>query len=337
MTLSEDVMLAIESAAIICEKGDVPESCREICTLIMPRLALELDKYQSGDDESRQPNGSPTPSFWVAARHLAKARIDADQTMSPVLEPVSFLLKSGVTHDQIAFHIYGHRGEGPFVSGNGIANVALIEQEAANPGSVIPKDWVHPSKYAAVAAKKKELEAKLEAYKILEAGPKRNTDPATVEQMLQDGCYIQVIQKYKGVTREEVLKAAAKLGIEPKEQPGAAEVKPLVPQALQTLSEVEVDGVTPTDGIKEASATPTRGKPGRKPGQKAKSRIDADSAAAIDDFTRAAIVASYEGEPKGAAEIADELRKEGHTVNANQVSDVLRLHRQEQKSEGVTA
>ncbi len=305
MKLSDDVMLAIESAAVICAEGDIPEQCRDLCTLVMPKLAVELQTYQSGVDGSCQPNGSPTPSFWAAARAVAKARIDSDQTFVETIEPVAFLIKNGVTHDQIAFHIYGWRGQGPFVTGNGICNVALIEKEAATPNSVIPADWVHPSRFQAAAARKKELEARLEAYKILEVGQKRNQDPATIEQMLRDGCYIQQIERGKGVTREEVLVVAEEFDLQAIDGPGYAEIKPLPPATPINNSH--------TDESRDSSQSDP------------------------DDFTRQMVIAAYEGDPtKGAAEIAADLKTDGLDVKTVQVSNIIRGHKNSLKKAAAT-
>src|SRR6185437_1418964 len=109
------------------------------------RLMEEFRGYNQREyGKVRPESGAPGPSFWAAAKAVAVARAGADAPVVERLEPVHVLIAQGVTYDQIARHIYGRRGEGPFLQANGAPDVALIEQEANEPGSVIPKDWIPP-------------------------------------------------------------------------------------------------------------------------------------------------------------------------------------------------
>ena len=222
----DPVAVACELAREVCLSGDIPQCCQELCAAIYS-LWSEYQKYERRDAGAFRPDDqSPAQAFWKAADGVAKAREGSHVPTVEALEPIALLLKQGVTHDQIARHIYGRRGEGPFMSANGVPDIVLIEQEAATPGSVLKgwPNWVTP--WAAEAAQKRQelLAGRLKAFATA-ATPRKYEDPGTIESMLKDGCYVQQIESGKGVSRADVLKVAAELGITPVDRPGYAAVR----------------------------------------------------------------------------------------------------------------
>lgn len=288
-SMPQDVELGIRFAAMVCEAGDIPDCCRDLAIVAIPRLELELQGYlQCEHGKIRTENGAPGPSFWAAAKALAVARTGADAPLIEQLEPVGVLISQGVTHEQIARHIYGHRGVGPFLQPNGAPNVALIEQEALQPGSVIPNDWVPPWHEESLQRRQRELSLKLQAYDRKKLA-KEYDDPATVEDLLRDGAYVQQIERAKGVTRDEVLEVAFNIGITP------------------------VDGPGYLPGIRHSVG-----------GEADDDECDG-SAAADRQALKALVIEMYTKSDgtRGAAEIAIELRKLGHQINSNAVSALI--------------
>ena len=300
--LTEDVALGIKIAAVTCANGDIPEHCRELCTIAVPKLNEELHQYEREIDGKVQPDGSPSPAFWSAAKAVAVARMGADQIGVERLEPVALLLKQGVSPEQIAFHIYGFRGNGPFVQANGAVDTLLIEQEAAQPGSVIKPDWIHPSKRQAVMAKREEAAKRLEAYDALEAGPKTDRDPSTIEGMLRDGCYVQQIEKYKGVSRDEILEVAKKHGL--KAIDGPAYVPPLAMKPAAEL--IGTQQAEPTEAFQAFT-------------EEAEAQGEAEQSDAI-------VSLSQQYPDLGAPEIAAKYREGGGKIAAREVSRILARH-----------
>ncbi|MBS0207087.1 MAG: hypothetical protein JSS49_29780 [Planctomycetes bacterium] len=287
--LPEDVGLAIRSALLVCDSGEVPDCCRDLAVVAVPRLELELLGYQQRDlGKFRPENGAPGPSFWAASKAVATVRAEADAPRTEQLEPVHVLVSQGVTYEQIARHIYGRRGVGPFLQSNGALNTALIEQEARQPGSVIPEDWVPPWHEETLQRRRRDLSLKLQAYDWQEVA-KKYDDPATVEELLRDGAYIQQIERAKGVSREEALEMARAIGITPVDGPSYH------PSSIDSFG-------TDTDDDEFDAAT-----------------------VADRQALKALVIEMYikSDSTRRPYEIALELRQLGHQINANSVSALI--------------
>jgi hypothetical protein len=288
-TVPIEVELGIRLAMQTCEKGDVPDCCRDLAIVGVPRLAEEFRGYTQWElGKVRPETGGPGPGFWAAAKAVARARAGADSPLIEELEPVAVLLNQGVSHEQIARHIYGRQGVGPFLQPNGAANVALIEREAAEPGSVIPPQWIPPWHQEALNRRQQDLSRKLTAFERQELARKYE-DPATVEELLRDGAFIQQVERAKGVTREDVLEAAARIGITP------------------------VDGPGYHRGYRESAGFDF-------------DEEDARASAAADRQALRSLVIEMYTTPEGArsvSEIATELRKLGHDISTNSVSAMI--------------
>ena len=107
------------------------------------------------------------------------------------------------------------RWTGPFFTRNGQVNVAAIEKEASNPGSVLGDD------FRPLGQQRKQARIKAAAIRQLnqlQAGlfrPEGGLKPekATVLEMLKEGQYVDVIARVKGVTVEAVTAVARQNGI----------------------------------------------------------------------------------------------------------------------------
>lgn len=140
-------------------RGPVPQPCMTLAGTVIA-LELEWDLYEA---ENHNSDGSPYSSFWKAYRDV----LAAAQVTRPVpprrVEPVKTLLEQKVSHHQIAFYIYGHNGQGPFLD-HGQALGDLIEKEGREPGSVLGPDWenwIHPTEKARCHLEAKKAKTQL--------------------------------------------------------------------------------------------------------------------------------------------------------------------------------
>lgn len=282
------VGLGIQACLQVCDAGEIPAGSRDLAMVAVPRLAEECRAYaQREHGKVRPENGAPGPSFWASVKAVARARADASTPGVEKREPVALLLQQGVTPDQIARFIYGRRGVGPFLQANGAPSIALIEQEAREPGSVIPTDWVPPWQRTLLERRDQQLNARLQRYDQQELA-RHYDDPATVEEMLRDGAYVQQIERAKGATREEILEAARNLGVTAVDGPGYR------PGVRETMYDVEDD--------------------------------DSGAASVADrQALKSLVIQLYRQSDctRGAASIATELRKLGHDINTNAVSATI--------------
>lgn len=303
--MPDTVVVAIKAAVMTMHQGDIPRCCQQLNTAVN-RLHVEYLGYEGQEHGKYRPeNGSPGPSFWAAAQELAKARHGAEEPTIERLEPVKVLLTQGVSHEQIAQHIYGRRGVGPFIDQYGCSDYALIEREAANPGSVVPENWVPPWHTQFIEQQKKKLEGQLKAFEVLETGRKYE-DPATVEELLAQGAFVQQIELVKGVSRAEILKIAKREGLKAVDGP-----------SYQPELRVLEKGKEGKEGKGEKQEKPV--KSSSPAGASTDTTSDSDNELrdlVIDLFRRS------QGE-KGAAEISRELKSTGVNIHTNKVSVII--------------
>ena len=221
--MPEEIEISIKAAEVVCRAGDIPQCCQHLVTACS-QLRLEFERYDAQEHGAyRAENGSPGPQFWNAVKKVIQARRGSEQPHIEATEPVYVLAKQNVGFEQIAHHIYGFRGQGPFLT-NGVADYALIQKEIDKPGSVLDGDgtgWIAPWKKNANQQKLAELSTQLSAIDFLIDGKSDYEDPGTIEDMLRDKCYIQQIMAGKHVTRAKVLEVAKQAGLPAIDRPGA--------------------------------------------------------------------------------------------------------------------
>ena len=115
---------------------------------------------QRYDDWQHEDADAPGEGFWAAMRQVFDLRDKLRKNSTPPerIPPIATLRKNGTTDRQIAVYIYGYpstngtdydpaagdRRSGPFLTSTGGVDIDKIEVEAANPGSVVPRDWINP-------------------------------------------------------------------------------------------------------------------------------------------------------------------------------------------------
>lgn len=136
-----DFERAVEHCIEALRRGDIPQPCLQLANALN-EFDVQWQLYANGNHRS---DGTPYSDFWAAFRAVLDARHIAHPQPPKYVEPVAQLRAQGVSDRQIAHHIYGHNGTGPFLD-NGQIRSDLIDQEARDPGSVLGAErWIHPS------------------------------------------------------------------------------------------------------------------------------------------------------------------------------------------------
>ncbi len=271
----------------VAESGDIPNACRELCVVVIPRLKFEWEQYT--ENYMRRKDDTPLPRFWAAFDALVIAR----QVVQPFVvrrpPPVKDLLDvQKVSQEQIAWYIYGQDKKGPFVQADGSINYAAIRREADNPGSVIPLDWTPPWE----EQRRQEWEATT-ARQINASAVKQNDRPdaideTSIEELLRRGDYPAAVAQMKNVPIEEVLRVARKCKI---------------PVSSGAMGTSEVDGKKPDE---LPQSPPASASPAAPNAERLEQRIIELSL--LDH---------------GAPEIAAKLKEEGFDVTAKQIAAML--------------
>lgn len=249
--ITQAIEEAILAACEICEQGDIPAKCRQLCTVAVPRLRFEWDDYADGN---RRTDGTPTARFWAAFKDVIEARKGAVPFVEKRPEPVAELLAQKVSYEQIARHIYGHNGKGPFLRNDGSIDIAAIKAEGAKPGSVIEDSWMHPLEVERKRKWEAEVDGRLTALTAREENePRKHVDPRTIEDFLREGARPDVIARVKMVEIGEVLAVKNRLDDEEASQkrqmeqqteaaPQNASHESKPPEAGGSSHEFDVDG-----------------------------------------------------------------------------------------------
>ena len=277
---------AIELATGICCNGSIPVECQELYNSVSV-LAVEWQAYRDGSKINR--DGRPESSLWDAYRRVLRARAGTIVIKPRALESVKQLVAEKVPGLQIA-KIYGQRIpganplEGPqwrgvFFDEFGRVRHDLLAQEAENPGSVVPADWVHPDEVSRYESEREAMVTRLDAINAAESEPDGPyEDPATIEQLLREGQFPATIAKVKNTTIDAVLAVAAEMGIdtndpnspelwvkpdnEPDDEtnsaPGANTVATVDPNGLDLQSEQPASDVAAQDDVADDAKLESR-------------------------------------------------------------------------------
>lgn len=303
---TRDFELALLNAYEVCENGDIPGSCREICVVSMPRLKHEWNLYEGGE---RRGDGNPLPRFWAAFEALTMSRKGAKPFVPTIPPPVKELLDvQEVTPEQVAYHIWGRNRKGPFVQDNGTPDHVKLRKEADNPGSVIPDGWIPPWEEARRDAWNSITSRRIVAIGVANQDEIDHVDPTPVEDHLRNGQSPSVIAKIKKISVDEVLKVAKEKGIAIPGEP----VKPTTTPA-----------VTQT-------AKPEDSKPATPPETKSNMNDllgDDHNALSHNGLSGSGLsdrIISMVSREMGVPEIVAELKGEGVSVSTRQVQEIIR-------------
>jgi len=223
---TQEMERLMEAVIEVCDTGSVPEDCRSLVTSV-GRLSVEWESYRNGNWDRA---GRPYPSFWNSFRGMLNERATAVVVPQASPPSVQALIDEGVGYQQIAYAIYGSRSlGGPFIDENGHMSEVLIRKEAEEPGSVVPVGWIHPSIQQQQANREDRERTRIQAVADLE---NKDKPVPTVEEMLNDGAYIEQITKITKREEDQIRQMAEILGIPIKkyETPTGAVRAPAEPQ-----------------------------------------------------------------------------------------------------------
>lgn len=293
---TEKLERAIESAIYTCGRGDIPADCRRLVAS-MGTLAQRWDEYKNGERDAMD---RPRGVFWDAFSGVVKSRKGATVQPARSYETVRMLRDQKVSDAQIAV-IY----KGLFHDEYGRVRVDLIDREAKEPGSVVPKDWIHPDELARVAAETAALDGQIATLQQLSGGI--ILEKASVEEMLREGAFPAQIANVKGIPLDDVLTIARQAGITPNEYVDprtqrAPHEKPISPQ-----DELTARGLDTSFRIVP----------------------DETAARASDDELENAVLEAIERTPNaGPGELAAELsEKLGRPISGRQINKLLKAQK----------
>jgi hypothetical protein len=214
--MSEPFMVAIDDCCTVWQHGDVPERCRPLLSII-ERLTAEWRNFELYVS-TREP--IPRREFWTAIGEIANA---ITWTPPPVTdfycESIAELFEQRVSAHQIAT-IYSHNGVGPFLV-NGQPQIALVMREHKQPGSVLPKDFVHPRIVAEqeaakrytnfVAHRAQQLKAESAGRALVDDSNLAPVGQEPIEDLIDQGVRDEQIAVIKRLPIEEVRRTRAVL------------------------------------------------------------------------------------------------------------------------------
>jgi hypothetical protein len=219
---------AISAALNIALNGDVPASCIKLHAACV-RLADAWGSIITEGEGLDQKTGIPGRQFWALFESVEVQLKNSDSSRVRALTPVKQLMEEykndGGRKWMYIARDYGwldksgedHIWKGPFFR-NGNVDQFAIEQEAADPGSVVPAGW-HPEDenekmrkniIADSGSALSRIRQHLKSQGKIQEDPE---DPATIEELLRQGQFVSVIARVKKVSEQEVRAVAEKMKI----------------------------------------------------------------------------------------------------------------------------
>jgi len=309
-SLPEHYESSVEELLSLWADGDIPGHLRQLAGAV-EQLRSEWISFQ-GYRSLRQL--MPRGGFWGAVTAVLTERNGSEVEDGKTIEPVALLRKQGVSDNQIARHIYGHNDVGPFLQGNRV-RADLIDREANEPGSVLGKDWVHP-----LEAGRRRDQQELQQRRIARTRALAKTHgdaPESIEELLQQGVSVQQISAMKGVSKNEVVEVAKKIGAKISDAP---QISRPTPVATVTLTD-DPEGDDDDDGRLDDTISGN----GNQAGQ-GESIPAANVTTTETDPVNARII-ELSGNGMGAVDIAQNImEKFGQRITTQKVIAVVREH-----------
>lgn len=202
----EAVLTAVETYGT----GALPNDyCREMAFKVN-RLAEEWRKFE---EYGSRANPTPRDGFWAALEAISEFRTVFNEPPK-TLEPIELLANvQKVPHRQIAL-IYG------WFLPNGVPDEQKVREELAQPGRHVGPDFIPPEerkrreRLANAVDQRRRL---LDRREHQEVSAKFKPAPESVEELLRQNVTIRQIAEMKGISQEEVVKEAKRLGIKANE------------------------------------------------------------------------------------------------------------------------
>jgi hypothetical protein len=257
---SERFERSLKLAVEVCERGDTPQDCRRLVASVA-KMGIEWLRYESGVHRSG-PDGDvlPVKAFWDAVRVMKQERTGSAPVRPKSRESVALLRKQGLNDRQIAVcwaDPEWPNGYGPLFGSRGEPDCDAIEREANQQNSVLPADYVHYDDRVKIRNDEETLRTRLsELQQETEAsqlGRDSNEDP---EQMLRDGAYLNQVAMVCGMTLDEVVDLANRMGIKAEQTPNLASERAPHEPAIDPHAAAAMDATVREDDEPDSVETP---------------------------------------------------------------------------------
>mgnify|MGYP006348146317 FL=1 len=313
---------AINGAITICAHGDIPGDCRQLIRA-MEDLSVQWIAYEDG---SMEPTGLPKRSFWNAMAEVVRHRQESKHDERPKLESVKILKGQNVTDAQIATiysaNVMTNRGPkrvGPFHDSRGVVLSHLIRQEAEQPGSVIPPDWIHPDRQAEMD---KVTEANRNRLTRVQGRATDNTPKEDPLKLLKDGQYADVVAKVCKMPLADVIALAHEHGIEVSSRPNLmserSDYLPKLSESQERVFDAQASRSEDVEFVAEPDTTDDDGPETFDAAESIRAILD-DTGGSADASEIAGLIKERHGETLTTRQVAAFVRhmKRGAAVEAN--------------------
>jgi hypothetical protein len=218
---TEAIIDVFNSVCAHCLSGFPPDDQMELFVSVLDFAKEWNDVYQNNAVDDA---GKALDAFKESLARLRSSVRSARITEIPRIEPVSELMEQMKDdpgkYRQIA-RMYGDRDRdtgrysGIFFDRYGNPDHDLIRKESENPGSVVPDDFIPPGRKRRQEMDRERSQDRLsELRRELEQRKTRSKpDPASVESLLREGQFPDVIARIKGIPEDHVREVAESFGI----------------------------------------------------------------------------------------------------------------------------
>ena len=251
----EGLVSAVYGMVDVFEAGPCPPSHVPLNNAVS---ALNLAQVEWQDGEYGA-DGGPPPRYYRAMGEVFDLR-NRLNAITPRRPPTIALLRgpqNGATDQQIARHIYGYlnaegQHEGPLLDARGNVDWEKFEREAAEPGSVVPMDWINPRDRSALEAI--GYYDKTPAVKMEADQPSREDQEARAIDLLRQGAFVTQVANVTGLTVAEVSALAAANAVPVESQSFAPSVSLSDTDLDSAINGLLIQGVKPHDVVSQLKA-----------------------------------------------------------------------------------
>ena len=223
-----------------------------------------VEMFHRYDDWQHEDVAVPGEGFWNSMRQVfdLRERLIRSSTPPEQIPPIATLRKQGSTDRQIVLYIYGfpsrngtdfeptsERIAGPFVTSFGGIDYDKLEAESADPGKIVPRDWINPRE-------RKRLEEsgvydKSPAVQIRPVERTREEREAQAVQLASEGGTMAQVMHVCELTATEIVALCDAASVPSPEANGVAAVK-VTPEDLDSAIQELIDkGIRDNDIVNE--------------------------------------------------------------------------------------
>jgi hypothetical protein len=229
--LSRELMGAIEDALAVWSGGDMPGDLLDMYSRMQGLAEAWTETVMRADDPDHI-RMDQAKTFWTALdgiRQLRQKSAERDIRDYRPLESVAVLTKQNVSDEQIC-RIYRAEWQEGAKTGPGLWDwrrnrpmLEELEKERANPGSVIPTDFVpwHVARKAREAKHRQAAAERAKQARLDRIAKMHQPCPETLKELINQGVDIEQIARMKKTTPSEIRKQCVAEGLPMPKEPEA--------------------------------------------------------------------------------------------------------------------